>query len=29
MSALEKEFNWLTTDDQIPFIIPEDSTRKN
>ncbi|MCA6499781.1 MAG: DUF4836 family protein [Chitinophagaceae bacterium] len=29
MSALEKEFNWLTTDDRIPFVIPEDSTRKN
>ena len=29
MSALEKEFNWLTTYDQIPFVIPEDSTRKN
>ena len=29
MSALEKEFNWLTTYDHIPFVIPEDSTRKN
>lgn len=29
MSALEKEFNWLTTNDRIPFVIPEDSTRKN
>lgn len=29
MAALEKEFNWLTTYDQIPFVIPEDSTRKN
>ena len=29
MSGLEKEFNWLTTDDRIPIVIPEDSTRKN
>jgi hypothetical protein len=29
MSALEKEFNWITTDDRIPIVIPEDSTRKN